>query len=108
MIERFQADHGADIADGSGGVDRAKLGPVVFGDPAAMALLNSLVWPEIARLARTAALDAAARLAAAPARPPFVFIEAAVLIEAGWDALVDEVWCVTAPRAVRIARVIER
>jgi dephospho-CoA kinase len=32
-------------------------------------------------------------------------IEAAVLFEAGWDRLVDEVWTVTAPEAVLIERV---
>ena len=31
------------------------LGGIVFGAPAELAALNSLVWPEIARLAREAA-----------------------------------------------------
>ena len=28
------------------------MGPIVFSDPAALAKLNAIVWPEIARMAR--------------------------------------------------------
>ena len=28
------------------------MGPIVFADPAALARLNAIVWPEIARMAR--------------------------------------------------------
>ena len=31
---------------------RRALGPIVFADPAALARLNAIVWPEIARMAR--------------------------------------------------------
>lgn len=37
-----------------------------------------------------------------------VFIESAILYESRLDKFVDEVWCVTAPQEVRIARVEKR
>jgi dephospho-CoA kinase len=46
-----------------------------------------------------------ARLRVEDARSPVV-VEAAVLIEAGWNALVDEVWLVVATRDQAVERVV--
>ena len=35
---------------------RRALGPIVFADPAALARLNTIVWPEIARMAKEKAV----------------------------------------------------
>lgn len=93
-FDRVVAAFGGDIVGADGAIDRRRLGPIVFGDPAALARLNAIVHP----LIRDAV---AARLAAARAagRAPIV-VEAALLIEAKWDALVDEVWVVVARRDV--------
>ena len=76
-----------------------KLGPLVFGNPAALKRLNSIVHPKM--FARMRELIDARR--AAGERLPIV-IEAAILIEANWLALVSEVWLVVASKD----RVVDR
>ena len=92
VVEAF----GRDVIGPDGEVDRRALGAKVFGDPEARRRLEEIVWPAIRRLA-------AARLAELRAEGvPVVVLEAAVLIEANWIDLVDEVWLVqAAPEAVR-------
>ena len=80
-------------------IDRRKLGPIVFGDPAALKRLNSIVHPKM--FTRMGEMVAALRRDGE--RRPIV-IEAAILIEANWQPLFDEIWLVTASRE----RVIER
>jgi len=80
-------------------IDRRKLGPIVFADPAALKRLNSIVHPKM--FTRMGEMVAAMRRGGE--RRPIV-IEAAILIEANWQPLFDEIWLVTASRE----RVIER
>jgi dephospho-CoA kinase len=80
-------------------VDRKKLGPIVFGDPAMLKKLNSIVHPKM--LAEMRAMVGAMR-ARGETRP--IVIEAAILIEANWMPMCDEIWVVTASRE----RVLER
>ncbi|HLW70901.1 MAG TPA: dephospho-CoA kinase [Candidatus Binataceae bacterium] len=80
-------------------IDRKKLGPIVFADPAALKRLNAIVHPKM--FARMREMVDAMR--AAGERKPIV-IEAAVLIEANWQPLFDEIWLVVAAKE----RVIER
>ena len=86
-------------ADGT--IDRRKLGELVFADGAALSALNAIVQPRIAA-------DIASRIRAkreegenAP-----IIVEAAVLIEAGWQWLVDEIWVVTVAPELAIERVM--
>ena len=83
-------------------IDRKKLGEIVFNDPRALARLNEIVHPrmhsmikeEIERL-RGEGVDV-------------VVLEAAVLIEANWTDLVDEVWAAVAPEEVAVKRLQNR
>jgi dephospho-CoA kinase len=87
------ANFGRGIVDPEGRIDRPKLGAIVFSDPAKLAQLNAIVHPLIqAEIVRR--IDEERRRGTAPA----VIVEAAVLLEAGWDRLVDEVWLVVADR----------
>src|SRR6202162_2406124 len=70
-------------------IDRKKLGPIVFADPAALKRLNSIVHPTM--FARMREMVQAMR--AGGERKPIV-IEAAILIEADWQPLFDEIWLV--------------
>lgn len=90
---------GHDVLAPDGTIDRKVLGAKVFGDSAALARLNAIAHPRIAAAIRER-LD---RLRAAGETRPVV-VEAAVLIEAGWKPLVDEVWVVVAPPPVAIER----
>ncbi len=80
-------------------IDRKKLGPIVFADPAALRRLNSIVHPKM--FARMREMVDAMRTGGE--RKPIV-IEAAILIEANWQPLFNEIWLVVASRE----RVIER
>lgn len=93
---------GADVVGDDGEIDRRALGRKVFGDAAELKRLTDIVWPEIRALARaelTAASAAGRRVAV---------LEAAVLLEAGWQDEVDEVWAVTVPPEVAVARATAR
>jgi len=80
-------------------IDRSKLGPIVFTDPAALKRLNSIVHPKM--YARMREMIDAMR-AAGEARP--IVVEAAILIEANWLPLFNEVWLIVASQE----RVIDR
>ena len=81
-------------------IDRKKLGPIVFGDPAALKRLNAIVHPRM--FARMREMVGAMR--AGGERKPIV-IEAAILIEANWLPLFDEIWLVLAGRQQVIERI---
>ena len=73
---------GAEMRTEAGTLDRAKLGAVVFADPAALQQLNALLHPEIEAVIKT-------RVAASSA--PVVVVDAALLIEMKLDAICDVV-----------------
>lgn len=98
IVETF----GPEVVATDGTIDRRVLGATVFGDPAARARLQDIVWPVMRAMAqrrleelRSAGTDVAV-------------LEAAILIEAGWTDLVDEVWVVTVAEAVARQRLMSR
>jgi dephospho-CoA kinase len=80
-------------------IDRKKLGAIVFADPDGLRKLTAIVWPRMFERMR----ELVGERRAGGEKLPIV-IEAAVLIEANWMPLFDEIWLVTASRE----RVIER
>lgn len=99
VIEAF----GEEVRGADGRIDRKRLGAKVFGDATALGRLTAIVWPEIRRLAQ-------AEIAAAQAARPdgLVVLEAAVLLEAGWQDAVDETWVVSVERAIALNRAMQR
>jgi dephospho-CoA kinase len=95
------AAFGREVVASDGTIDRKQLGARVFGAPAELARLNAIVHP----LIRDAV---AARVAAAREGQQPIVVEAALLVEAKWDALVDEVWLVTARPEIVEARLVEQ
>ena len=94
---------GQDIVGEDGEIDRRVLGGKVFGDPEQMDRLTAIVWPVIRRFASEEIAELRER---EPER--VIVLEAAVLIEASWQDLADEVWVVhVAPEAAR-QRLMER
>jgi len=80
-----------------GALDRKALADAVFADADTRAALEAILHPPV--------LESARRLARNP--PPgasAVVIDAPLLIEAGLDALCDELWYVDTPREVRVRR----
>lgn len=94
---------GDDVVGTDGRIDRKALGGKVFGQPQALERLTDIVWPEIRRLAEAEIADITSR---APERS--VVLEAAVLFEAGWEDVVDEVWVVVVDREVAVRRAMAR
>lgn len=100
------AAFGEGILAADGTIDRLKLGPIVFADPAQLEKLNAISHPRMA--GRMAAEIARLRALPAGQRPPMIVLDAAILLEAGWDALCDEVWVVVAEPAVALERLMAR
>ena len=94
---------GTDIVADDGEIDRRKLGGKVFGNEAALRQLTDIVWPSIRAMAEKEIADAQR---AAPER--IVVLEAAVLIEADWLDLADQIWVTVVKPAVAIERACAR
>lgn len=97
------AAFGAEVLDPEGRIDRKALGAKVFGKPAELKKLTDIVWPAIRALASA---EIAKVRAAGTAR--VIVLEAAVLFEAGWEDLGDEVWVNIVDRETAIARAMQR
>ncbi|MCY4366908.1 MAG: dephospho-CoA kinase [Chloroflexi bacterium] len=93
---------GKGIVQESGEIDRRKLGGIVFADPERLAVLNGIMHPRMAAivLEKLQSLDEGGVIVAV--------VEAAVLFEAGWDSLVDEVWTTESPEDFVVSRLQER
>jgi dephospho-CoA kinase len=94
------AAFGNGIVAPDGTIDRKKLGPIVFGDPAQLKRLEAIVHPKMFQRMREMVAEMRARGVKAP-----IVIEAAILIEAHWQPLFDEIWLVVAPRDKVIERI---
>lgn len=88
-----------DIYNSDGTINKPLLSSIIFNDPKALAVVNSIVHPAVKD-------DIISWHNASPAS--LHFVETAILVEAGMQTMVDEVWNVTAPVETRIARVISR
>ena len=93
---------GDNILQENGEIDRRKLGSIVFADPENLATLNGIMHPRMAAIVReklrgleTQGVEVAV-------------VEAAVLFEASWDTLVNEVWTTESPEEFVVARLQER
>ena len=96
------AAFGPEIIGSDGAIDRAKLGARVFGNPADLAQLTAIVWPLTRRLVEARAAEEAA------AGAQVLVVEAALLFEAEWQDMFDEVWLVEAPRDAVLQRLRDR
>ncbi len=97
------AAFGEDTVGEDGEIDRRVLGSKVFGNPDKLKQLTDIVWPAIRELA---ANEIQAVQRQAPER--VIVLEAAVLLEAGWQDLVDEIWATVVDRDIAISRAAAR
>lgn len=90
---------GPEMLTPAGGLDRARLRRRVFADAEARARLEAILHPRIraALLARLETLDA-----------PYVVVVIPLLVEAGWQDLVDRVLVIDAPETLQRERVMRR
>ena len=90
---------GQDIVGTENEIDRKKLGGIVFSDPSEMEKLNKLMHPIIHDLVEEKIQllsDQGIKV---------VVLEAAILIEANWQDLTDEIWLAKSNQEVVIERV---
>jgi dephospho-CoA kinase len=108
-VHRLQGPGGELLADieaafsgttGPDGVDRGKLGAAVFGHPEALARLEAIVHPAVAR--------SRARFLSSHADAPLIVFDIPLLYEKGGWQQVDAVAVVSAPAAAQRERVLAR
>ena len=96
------AAFGPELVAADGSIDRRVLGGKVFGKPDELKRLTDVVWPGIRKLASEALSELET------AGNHLAVLEAAVLFEAGWDDLVDEVWVVVVEPDLAVQRLATR
>lgn len=102
VLDKIKTLFGSSVFDETGCLDRKALGTLVFNNEKALKQLNELIhstlYAETERLIKEYAIRG----------EDHVVIDAPLLIEAGFTALVDEVWVVDADDELRIKRLLER
>lgn len=93
---------GRDILKPDGEIDRPKLGAIVFADSGQMAKLNGIMHPRMAGMVAEKINQMRSR------GVRVVVVEAALIFEAGWETLVDEVWATASPLEAVFQRLMSR
>ncbi len=99
----IEARFGAGVLAPDGSVDRTRLGPIVFADPAARKDLEAIVHPAVYR-----AIDAGLRAFELIARPPFAIVDIPLLYETGRDADFGTVIATICAPGLQLARLMAR
>jgi dephospho-CoA kinase len=103
LVERFGTSilrRVPDPPDRRRAIDRRALGAIVFAAPAALRDLERVVHPLMCRT-----FERIIRSEEARGTAPLIVLDAAILLETGWDRVCDLVVFVDAPLAVRLDRV---
>jgi dephospho-CoA kinase len=93
---------GREVLAEDGTVDRKKLGAIVFANPRDLQKLNRITHPRIKGVMRERLSDLERQ------GTRVAVLEAALLVDAGWDDLADEVWVTVAPPELAARRTAER
>ena len=98
--KQVTAVFGQDILASDQNIDRKKLGAIVFGSDDARKKLNSIVHPLMFK-----DIDLRIKEKRADGFTKPIVVEAAILIEANWLPLADEVWLIVTNKNAVIERV---
>ncbi len=102
-LRQIERAFGSGVIAADGSLDRKAVAEIVFVDNGKRLLLNSIIHPAVLKTLKE---RTTAELAMDVNR--LIVWDVPLLIEVGWTKYVDSVWLVTAPEAVRIARIIKR
>src|ERR1700680_4133552 len=94
-------EFGPGVQEPGGRIDRAKLGAIVFADREKLSRLDRIVHPRIFE-----ELERQLAELARPGGPPVAVVEAALLVETGYDRELDRlivVWCRPEQQRARLA-----
>jgi dephospho-CoA kinase len=97
------ARFGNEVLAADGAIDRARLGPIIFADPAARRDLEAIVHPAVYR-----AISAGVRAFEILARDPFIVVDVPLLYETGAAKDFDRVIVTACLPATQLARLLER
>ncbi len=103
IIEKVTQRWGDSVRKANGSLDRRAIGRIVFANPKERNALEEMVFPFIGK-------ECKKEIKKALDDPDirFAVLDAAVLLEAGWNENVDRIVYIEAPREIRLARVAER
>lgn len=90
-----------------GTLDRHKLGSIIFSDEAARQRLDGIIHPLVIEITEKRLRDLQDE-ARRQCRPIVAVIDAPLLIEAGVDAICDEVWVVAVSKEIQARRLMKR
>jgi dephospho-CoA kinase len=99
VVDAFGGDLGGELLTADGGLDRPRLGALVFGNPERLAVLNNIIHPLVRE-------RAAALVHAAPA-DAVVVQDIPLLVETGQGSSFHLVLVVDAPDELRVRRMME-
>jgi dephospho-CoA kinase len=94
---------GQGILDEGGEIDRCHLAAIVFADPVQRRALEAITHPWIRQR-----IHEQVKEARKDPRVTLVILDAAVMLEAGWNEVCDRLVFIDAPREVRLARVAQQ
>lgn len=104
LIENF----GDVIVSDDGKINRPALGAIVFADPSKMKELQDIIWPEIRRMIVEKCTILQQETTRGANKVKAVVLEAAIMIEAGWQDLVSTLWVVTSDKETVLKRLKQR
>jgi dephospho-CoA kinase len=90
---------GNDILDAGGNINRRRLGEIVFNNLDQLLLLNSIIHPFVYQY-----IQNEIRQVIEEAKTDIFIIESAIIIEAGYKELCDEIWYVSSTKEIRSER----
>ena len=93
---------GRDVLKTDGEIDRAKMAAIIFADERILQRVNEIVHPGVKEYILTKIKEAEEKK-----NVELFFIEAALLIEAGYETMVDELWYIHADKEIRRKRLRE-
>ena len=100
--ERITALLGREVLDGQGRIEKGKMAAKIFADPSLLGQVNDIVHPAVREYLQERIEETE--------RDPEVelfFVEAALLIEAGYKGIMDELWYIHASAEIRERRLRE-
>lgn len=115
VLKELAYAFGNDLIQEDGNLNRGALGKVVFGNPEALQRLEHIVWPHVSALVQVRiqelkdsfASEAAQLSDSKDQKRPIIIVEAAVLLDAGWNEFQDGVWVVKVSSDVALQRLQE-
>lgn len=100
LVRRLAAEFGPDVVGADGGIDRKRLGEMVFGDASALRRLEAIVHPAV-----QAAL--VGKLRELPSDGVGV-LDAVKLVESGYAPFCQGIWVVRCSEDVQFRRLVEQ